>query len=428
VTRPTPVARLLRVAVDVRPPEVAALGWAWLYFFCVLSSYYVIRPIRDELGIAGGVNNLPWLFMGTLAGMILSQPLFASVVSRLPRKQFISWTYRFFMMNLVVFFILMKTTGGDVQVWVGRVFFVWVSVFNMFVVSIFWATMVDLFTQEQSKRLFGFIAAGATIGAITGAGITFALVEMLGTANLLLVSVALLELAVFGFLRLTRAASVTEAAERTIQQEAPVGGGAWSGVAQVLRSPYLLGICLYMLLFTTLSTFLYFQQASIVEAAIEERTVRAALLAQIDLAVNLIALFVQTALTGRIVRWLGIPLTMAVVPALTVTGFAVLATAPVLGVLMVFQVLRRAGEYALARPTREILFTTVTRAEKYKAKSFIDTFVYRTGDQIGAWSYAGLAAAGLGVTGVAWLAVPVAMVWALNGWALGRAQEKRSAA
>ena len=423
---PGRVNRVLRRLVDVRPSELAAVAWAWLYFFGVLSAYYVIRPIRDELGIAGGVGNLPWLFLGTLAGMVLCNPLFGALVSRLPRRRFIAWSYRFFMLNLAVFFVLMRTTEAEVQVWVGRVFFVWVSVFNMFVVSIFWATMVDLFTEEQSKRLFGFIAAGATIGAITGSSITFALVDVLGTANLLIVSVVLLEVAVFGFLRLTRAATVGEAADLVIRQEAPIGGSAWAGVTQVMRSPYLLGICAYMLLFTTLSTFLYFQQAYIVEAAIEERTARAALLAEINLAVNVLALIVQTTLTGRIVRWLGIALTLTILPALTVAGFAVLGIAPVLVVLMAFQILRRAGEYALARPAREILFTTVTRAEKYKAKSLIDTFVYRAGDQIGAWSYAGLAALGLGVTGVAWVAVPISAIWLVNGWMLGRAQEKRS--
>ena len=148
--------------------------------------------------------------------------------------------------------------------------------------------------------------------------------------------------------------------------------------------------------------------------------------AEINLAVNVLALIVQTTLTGRIVRWLGIALTLTILPALTVAGFAVLGIAPVLVVLMAFQILRRAGEYALARPAREILFTTVTRAEKYKAKSLIDTFVYRAGDQIGAWSYAGLAALGLGVTGVAWVAVPISAIWLVNGWMLGRAQEKRS--
>lgn len=416
--------KCLRVFVNVRASEIAALGWAWLYFFCVLSSYYVIRPIRDELGLASGVENLSLLYTGTLAGMILFNPPFAALVSKLPRRLFIRYTYRFFMANLVVFLLLMQTMGEAAQLWIGRVFFVWVSVFNMFVVSVFWATMVDLFTKDQSKRLFGFIAAGATIGGIVGSGMTAALVSVLGTARLLIVSAILLELAVFAFGRLTRAASVGESADRVMAHERPMGGSAFSGIVQVVRSPYLLGICLYMLLFTTLSTFLYFQQAWVVDVEIPDSVDRTRFFAQFNLAVNVLTLVVQTLWTGRIIKWLGIALTLTILPALTVAGFVLVGIVPTMAVIVGFHVLRRAGEFALARPAREILFTTVSRDEKYKAKSLIDTFVYRVGDQLGAWSYAGLAAAGVGVAGVAWVAVPLSLVWMVNGWRLGRRQDR----
>jgi AAA family ATP:ADP antiporter len=416
--------RFLLVVVNVKASEIAALGWAWAYFFCVLSSYYVIRPIRDELGVAGGVENLSWLFTGTLVGMILFNPPFAALASRLSRRRFISYTYRFFLVNLVAFLLAMRWAPEDNLVWIGRIFFVWVSVFNMFVVSIFWATLVDLFTQEQGKRLFGFIAAGATIGAIFGSSLTAVLVSLVGSANLLIASALLLELAVQAFKRLARAASVGEAADRALQQEQPIGGSAWAGVTQLLRSPYLLGICAYMLLFTTLTTFLYFQQAFIVDAEIIDRTERTEFFAQLNLAVNIIALIVQTMLTGRIVRWFGVALTLTILPALTVLGFILLGLMPTMAIVVGFQVLRRAGEFALARPAREILFTTVSREEKYKAKSLIDTFVYRAGDQVGAWSYSLMGAIGLGVAGVAWVAVPISVVWMVNGWRLGRHQER----
>jgi AAA family ATP:ADP antiporter len=294
----------------------------------------------------------------------------------------------------------------------------------MFVVSIFWATLVDLFTQEQGKRLFGFIAAGATIGAIFGSGLTASLVSLVGSANLLMVSALLLELAVQSFTRLARAASVGEAADRALQQEQPIGGSAWAGVTQLMRSPYLLGICAYMLLFTTLTTFLYFQQAFIVDAEIADRTQRTEFFAQLNLAVNIIALIVQTTLTGRIVQWFGVALTLTILPAITILGFILLGLMPTMAIVVGFQVLRRAGEFALARPAREILFTTVSREEKYKAKSLIDTFVYRVGDQVGAWSYSLMTAIGLGVAGVAWVAVPISLVWLVNGWRLGRQQER----
>jgi AAA family ATP:ADP antiporter len=419
-----PLHRCLLVFVNVKASEIAALGWAWAYFFCVLSSYYVIRPIRDELGVASGVENLSWLFTGTLVGMILFNPPFAALASRLSRRRFIGYTYRFFLVNLIVFLLAMRLTPEASVIWVGRVFFVWVSVFNMFVVSIFWATLVDLFTQEQGKRLFGFIAAGATIGAIFGSGLTASLVSLVGSANLLMVSALLLELAVQSFTRLARAASVGEAADRALQQEQPIGGSAWAGVTQLMRSPYLLGICAYMLLFTTLTTFLYFQQAFIVDAEIADRTQRTEFFAQLNLAVNIIALIVQTTLTGRIVQWFGVALTLTILPAITILGFILLGLMPTMAIVVGFQVLRRAGEFALARPAREILFTTVSREEKYKAKSLIDTFVYRVGDQVGAWSYSLMTAIGLGVAGVAWVAVPISLVWLVNGWRLGRQQER----
>jgi AAA family ATP:ADP antiporter len=425
---PGRVHRVLLVFVNVKASEIAALGWAWLYFFCVLSSYYVIRPIRDEAGVASGVENLSWLFTGTLVGMILFNPPFAALASRLSRRRFISWTYRFFVINLVAFLLAMRFMPEANQIWVGRIFFVWVSVFNMFVVSIFWATLVDLFTREQSTRLFGFIAAGATIGAIFGSSVTAALVGLVGAGNLLVVSAVLLELAVRAFTRLARAARVDDASDRALVQEQPLGGNAWSGVTQLLRSPYLLGICAYMVLFTTLTTFLYFQQAQIVDGAITDRTARTEFFAQLNLAVNVIALIVQTTLTGRIVRWLGVALTLTILPALTVMGFVVLGLMPTVAVIVGFQVLRRAGEFALARPAREILFTTVSREEKYKAKSLIDTFVYRVGDQVGAWSYSLMAMAGLGVAGVAWVAVPLSLIWVVNGWRLGRRQDAMTSA
>ena len=419
-----PVHRVLRVFVNVKATEIAAVGWAWLYFFCVLSSYYVIRPIRDELGVASGVENLSWLFTGTLVGMVLFNPPFAALASRLPRRRFIGYTYRFFLFNLIGFLVAMRVVPDGGQIWVGRFFFVWVSVFNMFVVSIFWATLVDLFTREQGQRLFGFIAAGATIGAIFGSTLTATLVSFLGSANLLIVSALLLELSVQSFKRLARAATVGEAAERALQQEHPVGGSAWAGITQVMKSPYLIGICASMLLFTTTTTLLYFQQAYIVDAAIADRTARTEFFAQINLAINVIALFVQTMLTGRIVRWVGVAVTLTILPALSIAGFVLVGLAPTIAIIVGFQVLRRAGEFALARPAREILFTTVSREEKYKAKSLIDTFVYRLGDQVGAWSYSLMTLVGLGVAGVAWAAVPLSLIWMANGWWLGRRQDR----
>jgi AAA family ATP:ADP antiporter len=415
--------RLLRRLIDVRPGETRALGWSWLYIFSVLSSYYVIRPIRDEMGVAGGVENLPWLFTGTLAGMIAVNPPFAALVKNLPRARFIAVAYRFFMANLLFFFLLFQLATPAQNLWVGRLFFIWTSVFNLFVVSIFWALMVDLFDSGQGKRLFGFIAAGATLGSILGSSLTAGLAQQVGPTVLLLGSAALLEVAVFSVRRLSRLSEALRLSPAARSEETPVGGKIFSGVTHAFKSPYLIGISVYMLLFAITSTFLYFEQAAVVGRSFADRAARTAFFAKIDLLVNVLTLGAQLFLTERILRALGVALTLALLPGLSALGFAALGLAPTVAVVVAFQALRRAGNFAVARPTREVLFTVIAREDKYKAKSFIDTVVYRGGDQLGAWSYGLLSFLGMGLTGIAWVAVPLSAVWMLNGFWLGRKQE-----
>ena len=420
--------RLLRRVVDVRPEEVKALAWAWLYIFSVLSSYYIIRPIRDEMGVAGGVENLPWLFTGTLTGMIALNPPFAALVAKLPRVSFISVTYRFFMANLLIFFLLLKAATPEMNIWVGRIFFIWTSVFNLFVVSIFWALMVDVFNSEKGKRLFGFISAGATLGGIMGSSVTATLAQHVGPIYLLFGSSALLEAAVFSVRRLSRMAEALRLRPTARGEESPIGGKVLSGLTHAFKSPYLLSVCVYVMLFTIASTFLYFQQAAIAKGGFADRAARTVFFAQVDLLVNVLTLGIQLFLTSRILRALGVALTLAVLPVLSVLGFFALGLAPTITVLVVVQVLRRAGNFALARPTREILFTVVPREDKYKAKSFIDTVIYRAGDQVGAWSYGLLSFLGLGMTGIAFVAVPISVAWLGNGFWLGRKQEAMATA
>ena len=404
---------------EVRPHERRALGWSLLYVFAVLSAYYVLRPIRDEMGVQGGVQNLPWLFSGTLLGMIALNPLFALLVKRLPRVLFITLAYRFFALNLLAFLILFSLASAEQNVWLGRAFFIWLSVFNLFVVSVFWALMVDVFDTEQGKRLFGFLAAGATVGAIAGSAITASLVRDLGSTTLFFASIALLEVAVFAVKRLS--------VNPRPGEEVPIGGGALAGISHTLRSPYLLNVCLFILLFTVTSTFLYFQQATIARDYFADRASRTAFFAQVDLLVNVLTLAVQLFFTARILRKLGVALTLGILPLFTLLGFAALAAAPVIAVLVAFQVLRRAANFALARPTRELLFTVLPREDKYKAKSFIDTVVYRAGDQVGSWSWLVLSAMGLGIAGVAVVAVPLCALWLANSLWLGRRQGKMAA-
>jgi AAA family ATP:ADP antiporter len=414
----------LQQIITVRRDEIRPLAWSWLYLFSVFFAYYVIRPIRDEVGVASGVSNLPWLFTATLVAMIAINPPFAALVARLSRARFISIVYRFFMMNLLVFLLLFKSTAGDTNLWVGRVFFVWTSVFNLFVVSVFWQFMVDVFTSEQGKRLFGFLAAAATVGGILGSSVTATTVQTVGAPTLLLVSIVLLEVGVFCVRHLAQMPLVrpAPAQDRAVEPRTSdkIGGGIFAGLLHAVKSPYLLGICVYMLLYSCLSTFLYVQQAGIVDVTFANRAARTAFFARIDLIVNLLTLGAQVFLTSQLMKRLGIAVTLTLVPIATAVGFITLGIIPSLAIVVAFIVIRRAGNFAFARPSREVLFTVLTREDKYKAKSAIDTVVYRLGDQVGVWSSAWLTAAGLGLAGVAWTAVPLSLAWVATGWWLGR--------
>lgn len=291
---------------EVKPEERRALGWSLLYVFAVLSAYYVLRPIRDEMGVQGGVENLPWLFTGTLLGMIAINPLFAALVKRLPRARFIAWSYRFFSLNLALFAAAFFFSSETQDIWLGRAFFIWLSVFNLFVVSVFWALMVDVFDSGQGKRLFGFLAAGATLGAIAGSAITASLVREVGATTLFFASIVLLEVAVFAVGRLSINPRQGE--------DAPIGGGVLAGISHTFRSPYLLNVCLFLLLFTVTSTFLYFQQATIARDYFTDRASRTAFFAQVDLLVNVLTLCVQLFFTARILRRFGVALTLGILP------------------------------------------------------------------------------------------------------------------
>ena len=423
--------RLLSRFIDVHPAELRALGWAWLYIFSVLFSYYILRPIRDEMGVAGGVENLQWLFTGTLLGMIAVNPPFAALVSRLSRTAFISITYRFFLANLLLFAALLHVASTEQNIWIGRVFFIWASIFNLFVVSVFWALMVDVFNAEQGKRLFGFIAAGATLGGIVGSSLTAALAKQVSATYLLLGSALLLEAAVFCVRRLSRLSDALQRRPAPSADATPIGGSVFGGLKHALASPYLIQVSVYIVLFAVTSTFLYFQQAEIARQSFADRGARTAFFARVDLWVNVLTLGAQIFLTARMLRWVGVAATLGALPLISMIGFGTLALLPTIAVLVAYQVIRRAGNFAFARPTREVLFTVVPREDKYKAKSFIDTVVYRLGDQVGAWSYAGLGLLGLTLAGIAWVAVPLSLVWLMNalwlGWRQNSLQAKQAA-
>ena len=409
--------------VDARPTEVRALLWSFAYFFCLLAGYYVLRPLRDEMGIAGGVRNLQWLFTATFVVMLAAVPVFGAVVARLPRKRFVPLVYHFFVLNIAVFWLLLTLNVEKVHV--ARVFFVWISVFNLFAVSVFWSFMADLWASEQGKRLFGFIAAGGSAGALLGPTVTVALAVPLGPVNLLIVAAVLLELAVICAARL-EASAPQSAAPGKLADTGAIGGGWLAGLAMVLRSPYLAGIALWVALLSLAGTVLYFQQANIVAAASDDPAVRTRIFATIDLAIGIVTILVQFFATGRLIARFGVGAAAAALPLVFALGFLALAFTPALFVVIAFQALQRATNFALSNPAREVLFTVVGREEKYKAKNVIDIVVFRGADAGSGWLFSALRGAGLELSAISLATVPVAGLWFLLALGLGRGQERRA--
>jgi ATP:ADP antiporter, AAA family len=414
------LARFLHVETG----EVAAVLWSFGYFFCLLCGYYVLRPVRDEMAVQAGLERLPWLFSAVFLVMLAVVPLFGWVSARFPRRRFLPIVYLFFVANLAIFWVLFS--GGAAVRPATMAFFVWVSVFNLFVVSVFWSFMADIFDTEQARRLYGFIAAGGTAGAIVGPALTALLARALGPANLLIVSACFLLGAVFCIRQLGRWTLRRNEAAR--QPDSPIGGGIWGGIRLTIGSPYLLGVCLYIVLYSTTSTFLYFQQVEIVPQTVKTPADRTALFASLDLAVNLLTLGLQLFVFQRFMAKLGLAAALVVLPLVSLVGFGVLGALSSLSALIVFGVLRRAGEFAIAKPARETLFNVLSRAEKYKAKNFMDTVVYRGGDTASGWLVTGLRSLGAGIAGISFVALPLAAIWAGAGLWLARRHARIAAA
>ena len=413
-------ARLLRRLVMLDEGEAPALLWSTAYFFLLLFGFYLLRPVREAIGIARGADKLPWLMTGTLLAMVLANPAFAALVSKLPRRRFIPWAYRFFALNMLAFLLAFRVLPHRSPA-LGYAFYIWLSVFNLFVVSVFWGLMSDVWSEGQGKRLFGFIAMGGTLGAIAGAALTGALTKgfalggfsvKVDPLSLLLLSMLTLELAVQCVKRLVSIFQLGGAAHGTREP----GPGPLEGLRLIATSRYLQLICAYILLFTITSTFLYLQQGSIVERAFSGTAARTAAFARIDVWVNVLTLATQVFLTGRIITTLGIPFVLAILPVLTLAGFGALWIWPTFGVMAVFQILRRGLHYAVDRPAREILYIPLGPEERYKSKPFIDTFVYRGGDLLGVWAPTALAALAIPM-GLA--AVGCSGLWIGNSLVLG---------
>ena len=416
----------LRAAIqsltNAESEEVMPLTWAFLYFFFLLCGYYILRPVRDEMAIEGGVQHLPWMMTGTFATLLVATPLFGYLSARVSRYRLLLTVYRFFAANLVGFFVLLMS--HITPEWVARVFFVWLSVFNLFVVSVFWSFMADLFTPEQGARLFAVIAAGGSTGAMTGPLLTAGLTYVVPIATLMLISAAFLVACCICIHQLDRWAQ-RHAVAQVRQQGEPIGGSIWAGIRLALTSPYLMGICLYLFCLTTTATFLYLEQTRLVGAQILSPDARTRLFAVVDLAVNVITFMTQVCVTSRMISVLGLSSALVFLPVVSAIGFGATGLLPSLVVFILFTVARRVGEYAISKPAREVLFTVVSREEKYKAKNFIDTAISRGGDAATGWVVNGMKALGATTTQLAWVLVPVAFLWGWLGWSLARQEEQQ---
>ena len=422
---------LLQRFFQVRKGEGAAVFASALCFFFILTALMVIRPARESLGMARGIEAVRWLFIGTAVVTLAVNPIFALLVSRYRRIVFITATYVFFALSLVGFYLLLVGAPGAIGEVSGMAFFVWFSVFNLFSTMVFWALMADRFSLEQSKRLFGVISVGGTLGAIAGPWLASQLTRPLGTAGLLPVAATSLGIAVVAAWTVTRLqprsqdAAAESGAPREVDDRAIIGGSAWEGFRAALRSPYLLGISAYVLILTVISTFIYFTRLQMVAALGNDLDMRTSVFARIDLYTQLTTLVLQALVTGQLMKRLGVHLTLALLPAIVSFGFVGLAISASLAALVVLQAAFSAIQRAIVRPARETLFTVVSREDKYKSKAFIDTFVYRVGDVVGSQVEGLLRGLAMGLTALVAVTIPLAIVWGVLGVWLGRAQQQR---
>jgi AAA family ATP:ADP antiporter len=422
--------QFLRRLVVLEPGEAPALLASFATLMCVFASYTMLRPVRDALGITSGLDNIPYLFWGVFVVMLLLQPVYGWLTSRLPRTVFLPWVYCFFAANLILFWLWFHVQHE--HTWIARTYFVWVSVFNLFVVATFWSLMADVYTREQAGRLFGFIWAGASTGGLIGPFIDRKLAIPLGAINLLPLSAGLLLVSllfmalVIRWQRRQAAASAAPQHGGAPRAERGVGGGVFAAFVQVARSPYLLGIVAFVVLMTWVSTFLYLEQQAFVAKVFHSTDERARSFAGIDFWVQAASLTIQFLLFGRLFKWFGMRTLLAAVPLLMTAGYAVFALAPTFMVLVLVYAVRRVADYAITRPCRDSLFTVVSREEKYQAKSLIDTFAYRGGDAVSGSLYKALTG-GLGASpaAIGWLGAVIAALWTVLALALGRAFQRR---
>jgi AAA family ATP:ADP antiporter len=427
---PVPLIFVTRI-LGIERDELLAVAWSFIYFFCIMSAYFMLRSVRETMAIISGVQNIPWLFTGTFVLMMLATPVFGWITSRYSRRSFLPWVYYFFIANILIFFAVFTYAQENnlSLLWISRAFFVWLSVFNLFVVSVFWSFMADIYTKQQSRRLFGVISAGGSAGALVGPLVTSALVIPIGFKNLFPISALLLLFGVYCVYRLrrwVRQRDLEDTSIDSIESEQPLGGAAWAGLRFVLSKRYFSAIAAALLCANFLGGAMYIYLAQMVSITFEGADRQTQVFAYMDAAINALSFIGQLLIVKHSVQKLGIGWTLSLLPLLSIVGFALLAINPTFAVIAGFQVLRRSLGFGLSKPTSDMLYSVVSPEAKYKAKNFIDTTVYRGWDVVSSWTVRSIGA--LGMSGVAMVCVPAAAIWVLIVRWIGREYKRRDAA
>lgn len=419
---PLPVTSFAYKLLRVERREAGGVMPALLLFFLLFTGYFMLRPVRETMGIVGGVDNLQWLFTATFVATLACMPLFGWLAGRVSRRQILPWTYAFFASHLVVFAIGFWIAPE--HIWLARLFYVWLSVFNLITISVAWSQLADLFPLQDAKRLFGLIAAGASAGGLFGPILGIALVGLIGYGGMILLSMLLLLGAAVAGNAVQRWRDHYPAPEAQVStRHIALGGSPFAGATTVMKSPFLIGIAAFVVLLASVNTFLYLEQARLIEMHFPDRTQQTQVFGLIDAIVQVLAILTQVFLTGRLAQQLGLRVLLTLVPIIVAAGFLCLAFSPIFAVFAVVMVVRRAGEYALVRPGREMLFTRVSNESKFKAKHFIDSTVYRGADAVSAWIKAGVDLIGQHPAVAAVFGAAIALVWAAAGSSLARQAE-----
>ena len=410
----------------VNKTEVFILLKAFLFFFFVLASWYALRPVRNELAVQGGIYNLPWLLIGVMIAMLLVNPIYSWLISRINQSKLIIYIYSFFIFNLCLFLALWTFTGDEGRVWTGRAFYIWANVFSFFVVSIFWVVMINFFNHTDSKRFFGIISAGGSMGAFFGSTVArYFSTEICGNTSIS--DLGPMSLIVFSVISLSCAIFFSTSFKpkgKGIDNTPEIGGSSLDAFQNILKDPLIRNLGFYVILFTLLMTTSWMISLGIVQDWSQDPCERTAFFARIEQIVTPLTLVMQLFLASYILRKIGSLAVLSIYGLLFTIAFIAYAFYPTISTVMMVVISLRIFEYGLNKPTREAIYTKLNQQDRYKSTVFIDTFLARSGDVIGGWFVRGLVGAGIAILSVTWAALPFAMLISFMGYKIGKSTEK----